>query len=264
MASSLAAVVAGPARRGKPGLPRLLRGLVRAAAGLAAAGWAVAAMAGAGVASPAATDPAPLPALAAQFRVTLSRPGLAPRQQTWQLVRSADQISWQKGPGTEEIWRRDASGIRLARVMRADRHVIDYSAGELRALEVAVDWLALASLFPAARLALLKAMPSPQGQGQGKTQHWVGRIGAEQVDLLWDPVAQLPARLARSGPGGRVLFERTALQASIPAHWPQPGAGIDDFQRVDAADFGDMDYNPVVRKAQALDQRAGWRRGHAD
>lgn len=262
MASSSAAVVAGHARRGGPRLPRLLRGLARAAAGLAAAGWAVAAMAGAGVASPAATDPAPLPALAAQFRVTLSRPGQAPRQQTWQLVRSADQISWQKGPATEEIWRRDSSGIRLARVMRADRHVIEYSAGELRALEVAVDWADLATLFPAAQMRQLRARPAPQAVG--KAQHWLGRIGAEQVDLLWDPVAQLPARLARSGPGGRVLFERTALQASLPPGWPQPGAGIDDFQRVDAADFGDMGYNPVVRKAQALDERAGWRRPHAD
>ena len=77
-------------------------------------------------------------------------------------------------------------------------------------------------------------------------------------------MAQLPVRLARSGRSGRVLFERTALHAEAPASWPQAGAGIDHFQRLDAADFGDMIYNPVVRKTQALDERAGWRRPHLD
>lgn len=207
-------------------------------------------------------DPGDLPALAAQFRVTFTRPGQAARQQTWQLTRSGTLITWLKGPGTEELWRRDRSGIRLERVMRADRHVIDYSAGELRALEVAIDWATLATLFPAAQLGRLTARPAPPPAG--RPQHWAGRIGAEQVDLWWDPVAQLPLRLARSGAQGRVLFERTAQRPQAPAHWPQAGAGTDDFQRLDAADFGDMAYNPVVRKAQALDERAGWRRAHAD
>ena len=76
--------------------------------------------------------------------------------------------------------------------------------------------------------------------------------------------APLPVRLARSGPQGQVLFERIALHAQAPAAWPQAGAGLDDFQRVDASNFGDMAYNPVVCKAHALDQRAGWRRTHAD
>ncbi|GAP34226.1 hypothetical protein ISF6_4005 [Piscinibacter sakaiensis] len=35
-----------------------------------------------------------------------------------------------------------------------------------------------------------------------------------------------------------------------------------DYLRLDAADFGDMDYDPVVRKAEALDIRLGWRTAH--
>lgn len=228
----------------------LLGTLLLAASGLA---W------GTGTAGDAASDSS-LPALAAQFRVTLTPTGQAAQQQRWQLTRSNTLITWLKGPGTEELWRRDSSGIRLERVLRADRHVIDYSAGELRALAVAVDWAALATLFPAAQLGLLKARRAPAAGA--KTQHWAGRIGGEQVDLLWDPVAQLPLRLARTGANGRVLFERTALHAAAPADWPQAGAGSSDFQRLDAADFGDMAYNPVVRKAEALDARAGWRETH--
>ena len=202
-----------------------------------------------------------LPALAAQFRVTLARPGRPMQQQTWQLNRSSALITWRKGPATEELWHRDRSGIRLERVLRGDRHVIAYSAGELRTLEVAVDWPTLGSLFPAASLALLKPQ-APLHAGQ--PQHWAGRIGTEQVDLLWDPVALLPIRLARQGPQGRVLFKRMALHGSAPSDWPRAGAGTEDFQRLDAADFGDMDYNPVVRRARAEDERAGWRKPHHD
>ena len=204
---------------------------------------------------------APLPDSAARFRVTW-RPRQGPAQvQQWQLNRLAQQIGWIKGPGTEEIWRRDASGIRLARVLRGHQHVIDYSAGELRALNVALDWAELASLFPESGLPLLKAATHRR---PGLPQPFHGRIDGEQVDLLWDPVARLPVRLARSGPRGQVLFERTAWHATAPADWPQAGAGTDHYQRLDAADFGDMPYHPVVRQAQAHDQRAGWRKVHAD
>ena len=76
--------------------------------------------------------------------------------------------------------------------------------------------------------------------------------------------ARLPVRLVRHSPTGQVLFERTALHRIAPADWPVAGAGTGNFQRLDAADFGDMQDNPVVQKAQAFDQRAGWRRAHSD
>jgi len=35
-----------------------------------------------------------------------------------------------------------------------------------------------------------------------------------------------------------------------------------NYWHQDAADFGDMDYDPVVRKSEALDMRLGWRASH--
>ena len=228
---------------------------------IAASLLAASGLPGKAIAAEASGQGSALPALAARFQVTLTRPGLPVQQQTWQLSRSDNLITWLKGPATEELWHRDRSGVRLERVLRSDRHVIAYSAGELRTLEVAVDRPTLGSLFPAASLALLR----PRGPQQaGQAQHWAGRIGAEQVDLLWDPINQLPIRLMRQGPNGRVLFLRVALHATAPRDWPRAGADTDDFQRLDAADFGDMDYNPVVRRARAEDERAGWRKPHHD
>ncbi len=217
-------------------------------------------------ASNAASDAGrPGPDLAARFRVSLTPRGRAARVQHWQLSRSEAEISWIKGDGLEEIWRRDGSGIRLLRVLRQDRHLIDYPAGELRVLQVALDWHELGSLFAETDLPLLKPETRPQPRARAvQPLRWAGRIGAEQVDLLWDAAAGLPLRLVRRSPAGQVLFERTALHRVAPAGWPVAGAGTRDFQRLDAADFGDMPDNPVVQKAQAFDQRAGWRHAHGD
>ena len=75
-------------------------------------------------------------------------------------------------------------------------------------------------------------------------------------------MAKLPVQLLRHGKTGQVLYQRLALRDNAPADWPRAGAGTEDFQRLDAADFGDMDYNPVVRQEEARDALAGWRKPH--
>jgi hypothetical protein len=51
---------------------------------------------------------------------------------------------------------------------------------------------------------------------------------------------------------------------AAPADWPRPRVQSADYLRLDAADFGDMEYGTVVKKSVALDVRLGWRaaRGH--
>ena len=208
--------------------------------------------------TPAGPDSStPLPDLAARFEVRWAPTGDATRVQQWQLVRVAGQISWIKPGGLEEIWRQDAVGIRLERVLRQRRHVIDYSAGELRALGVALDWRELGSLVSESALARLQRLPD-----DGPWHHHHGRLGDDQVDLLWDPVARLPQRLQRQGSSGQVVYQRLAVLPAPPADWPVAGANTQGFERIDAADFGDLEKNPVVRQELARDQRAGWRPLH--
>jgi hypothetical protein len=210
-------------------------------------------------ASPAtsAAQTADAPALTARFRVTWTPSGQPAQVQHWQLQRSAIEIGWIKGDGREDVWRRDSSGIRLERVLRRDRHLIDYSAGELRTLGVQTDWHALGSLFTDADLARLRRLPDPQS---GAWPHYRGELDGEQVELRWDPVARLPVQLLRRSKAGQVRYERLALSVAPPADWPRAGAGTEDFQRLDAADFGDMEDNPVVRREEARDALAGWRK----
>jgi hypothetical protein len=203
---------------------------------------------------PAATPLPALPEAAARYRVSFSAAGQPTRVQHWTLTRSPSLVALHKGD-TEELWRRDASGVRLERIYRTERHVVEYAAGELRALGIEPDWQALGSLFDERRLQHL----SLQRRATPRA-HYRGELNGERVDLEWDPMLHLPLRLTRRAKSAQVHFERLEAHAGVPAGWPEAGAGTTDFQRIDAADFGDMESNPFVRKVLAQDARAGWRK----
>ncbi len=218
-------------------------------------------------AAPTAADTAsnaPWQSLSARFRVSYLPVGQAkaPPPQTWLLTRSPEQIALTKGP-IEDIWRRDGHGrIGLQRVFRDDRFLVDYFPGELQTLAVDVRWDTLATLFDERSIRML--LPRGMTRIAGRSVYrFTGQLGADKVELHWDAAARLPARLTRQGPKGGVRFELLEWHDVAPAAWPRAGDGVDSFQRLDAADFGDMENNPLVRKAEALDIRTGWRSAHA-
>ncbi len=220
---------------------------------------------GAPAAVPAGANPYPLGDLAARFKVSFqpvgARKGSSAQIQTWTLARSADRITLIKG-AIEEIWSRDAQGqIGLSRIFRDDRHVVDYSAGELKTLGVLPRWETIGTLFDEAAIRYLKPGGVTRLAGR-EVYRFSGKLGAERIELAWDAKSRLPARLVRTGPNGRVQFDLLQTQATAPAEWQPAGAESATFQRIDAADFGDMESNPFVRKAQAYDVRIGWRQAH--
>jgi len=174
--------------------------------------------------------------LAAKYRVTViagsDASGSVVRQQEWVFWRQADTVAINKG-STEEIWQRDAHGrISLQRVLRAQRTVVDYSAGELAALGIEVNWSELYRFGSAA-----------------------GTAGVE-----WDDSLNLPARFTQLiNERALVRFDLLESRAGAPADWDLPGHRSAGYAQLDAADFGDMAYDPAVKVAESLDVRAGWR-----
>jgi hypothetical protein len=201
------------------------------------------------------------PPLAAKFVV--SSESLA-QPQTWYLFRDAQRIALLK-PEMDEIWHRDAQGrIRFERVFHADRQTVDYSAGELITLGVQANWAALGSFMDPQELAKLKQV-STSGRGANSKQHLQGRYGGhggQTLQVQWLPALQLPALIARQNKTGRSRITLVEQSATAPSHWPQPGQRSADYLHFDAADFGDMPYESVVRKSEAIDIRAGWRVAH--
>jgi hypothetical protein len=183
-----------------------------------------------------AKDPEPL---VARYRVSIV--GLSPndsgavREQEWIFIRQADRVAINKGE-TEEVWRRQPNGaVSLQRVLHAQQRVIDYSAGELAALGVQVEWSALEQLS----------------------------IAADGIAAERDATTQLPVRWTqRLGLRAAARFELIDWQRGTPTARSLSGERSAGYLHIDAADFGDMPYDPAVRAAEAMDVRAGWRQVH--
>lgn len=198
-------------------------------------------------------------AVAAAYRVQLQSAKQPARTQTWYVIRDAKRIVISK-PGVEDIWRRnDAGQVSFERVFHADKTVVEYAAGELATLGLAPNWIELGSLFDPAKLAQLKKMPGKPLAGLTRYQ---GRLGHEQIQMVWMDAIAMPQSLVRTEHGRVVRFTLQKCLDQPPADWPVMSSAVDDYTRLDASDFGDMEYNPVVRKAMRLDVLAGWRTEH--
>lgn len=202
-----------------------------------------------------ATEPPPL---AARFSVSTTP---SASSQTWYFFRDAQRIAVLKGD-VDEVWHRDTQGrIRFERVFHPERQAVDYSPGELAALRVEVDWVALGSFIDPQELATLKPV-SRNGQGPNSVQRLQGQHGGQTLRVDWLPALQLPALISRHTQAGHTRITLMHHSTTAPATWPQPGQRSAHYLRFDAADFGDMPYEPVVRKSEAIDIRAGWRAAH--
>ena len=205
--------------------------------------------------------------VAARYVVTVERAskGQAPntQQHTWYFYRDAHQVALLKG-NVDEVWYRDAQQrISFERVFHDDARVVDYSTGELATLHVNVDWAALCRLVHPAELAQLKRV-SKQGRGLDTQWHLRGWVGKQRLDVDWLPALDLPKRVTRRVPGVSTVRLQLVATAQAPQpHWPVVGEKAAHYLHLDAADFGDMDGEPVVRKSEALDMRLGWRASHA-
>jgi hypothetical protein len=83
----------------------------------------------------------------------------------------------------------------------------------------------------------------------------------------WDALASLADGAAQGrhpGPLGVLSLDLVEQRSAWPASWPALDEDrIGNYERLDAADLGDMEYDAFARKAEALDLRAGWRSAHA-
>jgi hypothetical protein len=199
------------------------------------------------------------PALSARFSVSTSK---HPSPQPWFFSRDARQIAWLKG-AIDEVWHLDAQGrLSFERVFHTERQVVTYSSGELAALGVQADWWLLTRLVDARQLAALKQVAS-SGAGATRTLRLQGQHQGTHLRVDWMPALQLPALIERRDKTGFTRIQLTAHATVAPVPWPQPGARSADYLRLDAADAGDMGYEAVMRKSEAMDLRAGWRLPHA-
>jgi hypothetical protein len=207
-------------------------------------------------------SPEPAPA-AARYAVTVTAKTSAARQQVWHFYREPQRIALHKG-AIDEVWHRDEQGqLSFERIFHDEQRAVDYSAGELTTLGVQAPWSALATFVDSRSLAALRVI-SHTGSGVSERVRLAGVAGSDTLRVEWLPALQLPARLTRTDRAGTITEMRLVQHAAqAPADWPVPGQRSSAYLRLDAADFGDMGYETVVRLSEALDVRLGWRQPHS-
>jgi hypothetical protein len=202
-------------------------------------------------------------AVSARYAVTVTTKPAGARQNIWYFYRQPQHVILMKG-AIDEIWHRDEQGqVSFERIFHDEQRAVDYSAGELTTLGVQAPWSALATFVDARLLSALHVV-SRTGQGATERVRLAGVVGGDTLRVDWMPALQLPLRLIRTDRAGAVTDMRLVQHAAqAPADWPKPGQRSSAYLRLDAADFGDMGYETVVRLSEALDVRLGWRQPHS-
>ena len=205
--------------------------------------------------------------LAAAFEVQMVvRPGRPADTTRWYLVREPQRIETGRPSGRlAEIWERDARGeIALQRVFHADRRIVVYTAGELKARRLTPSWTALGSMLDPQTFAHVTRTGTRKVR-HGTATVYKGALQGDQIEIWWLDHLALPARFARHGAAGRFTMTLQVVQTPVPQDWPRVTATeLREYLSIDAADFGDMASDPFVRKVQQLDaeRRRGEHTGH--
>lgn len=160
--------------------------------------------------------------------------------------------------GIEEVWLRTPNGdLRFERIFLAERRGVFYTAGELAALGVEAQWDSLHRLWDPRQAPPAERRALEEGLWQ-----WEGQRDGHLTRVQFSERLQLPQSLVRGSAGSQTEWQLQAHATQPQAGWPQPWAGGQSLDWVDAADLGDMSYDPFARKAEAADLKAGWRQPH--
>lgn len=198
----------------------------------------------------AATTTTALPSLAARYQFQVGK-----RKSDWYLIRSANRIVIYDGAsGQAKLWEKDARGeIEFSRIFTADRRLVEYAPGEVKARGAVPDWNALASIVGSRDLAGLRKIGERKLLGRN-TSILTGTVAGARLQVWWLAPERLPAML-QHGQGSkavRLVLRELRERPAGDWNWAEPET-LAAYSRLDAADLGDMEYDPFVQKVLHLD-----------
>ena len=211
----------------------------------------------AAVAAPALAEPT-FTALAARYQEARGNGHAPPRSTEWFFTCDGDRVEIGRGDYVE-LWERDQRGqVSWRRIFHADRKLIAYTPGQLRAIERELPWETLNTVYDVKHLlGHLKRVGETRWLDRPAARY-AGKVGNQEVEVVWLEAEQLPARIVRRDQ------LHTYFQLMFEA---APGAGAAmaarrlsraaDYEFIDGADLGDREYDPFVKKVLAMDGHAG-------
>ena len=192
----------------------------------------------------------PLPALAVEYETTVidsEDRDQTPQTYRWRFYRAANRIETQNlQDNSGEIWLRFANGsLNYQRVFHAQKEIIDYVPGDLKALGVKIDWPALSTLLEPGEIESLVSDSQQEFLGRPAV-HYNNNDLNKSVEILWLEQEQLPALIQRTEQGHTFISRIIAIQALHQSTWTPPHSS--DYRLTDFADLGDKENDVFIKQ----------------
>lgn len=206
---------------------------------------------------PAAAPARAFPPLAALYETEVLAEGDQTTAQghtrlRWYLWRDDQRVETRTVGGVfSEIWSRDSEGrISKEQVFPDDRAVVDYYPGDLAATQKRLSWRHLQTLIDPRALGTDLKEVSSRKEKTGLVKVFRGTLDGASTDVHWLVSISLPLLIERRVQSSRIVTR-------LVETWPVDAAPVArsktetlaGYRRVDFADFGDKEKDPLVRKA---------------
>lgn len=190
-----------------------------------------------------------------EMKVTPHAKTKASSRNAWFFWRKPDMIQTQDADGDHgEIWERTATGsIQYRKLYYGDKTAVEYMPADMPTNNMSFDWLKLSGMLTQQELDSLKLVKKTQVLGRGAELRR-GKTNGQTLEVLWLPEEGLPANIIRKDKTGSMELRLVEITPLSAAHRkPVDIKEIANYRHIDAADFGDMENDPFVKKVMAAE-----------
>ena len=190
--------------------------------------------------------------LSAQFEtIECARPCKKPSNNTWWMWRTPSQVELKKANSrNSELWTWDNGNANYQFLMHGEKKVIEYSAVDLKMLDMAADntkWQAVTSLVSQKDLTSMKKTSlKRQYKGLALTQY-NGKINGIKTHIVWIAALQIPLQMIYVYPKHQVSINLLKQDEQIAEAKPTSDLALLSYQRIDYADIGDMEHSAEAK-----------------
>ncbi len=165
----------------------------------------------------------------------------------WRLWRFDKTVQIQQVNGPfGEVWEKlKKEQVAYTWLMHQKKFAIRYEPSDLKVINNQTNWKTKASLISPQLLSLLEKLPEQKVVLGKKTEHYKGRIGALDMEILWLPEYQVPAKIIQKQGDQVTVVSLKAVYLMQDAPWKP--LDFDQYDDLDFADLGDNEAHPMAR-----------------
>jgi hypothetical protein len=187
--------------------------------------------------------------LTARFEMITAVDGVR-RTAEFTLIRAEDVVEVQdQASGTVERWERDPTGkLFYSRTFIEAGKIIEFMPADFASAGISDEWDTIRSVLSPTRLGEMR--PAGHGRMLGlRTARYREEVDGMRIAIEWLATEALPARISRRGSGiSTDLVLKQLIRGDDALEALTPASRLGTFERIDFADLGDREGDPVFEQ----------------